>query len=308
MLLKKGFIRMSLETNLFFSRIMKEHAIFIAAGFTQKNSDLAEFSNHLKNEYDVLLIETIQLSNGIISENALKSGEFLTPYTLDAEKATQFYTGLPINMNITKLELGLIGNDTLRFNPMLEQRIFRLNQRAIKLTKSIIQFKSKLLEDVDTCKLFTMNYPLLIDHIRREAKMYLSILQRLQNREEFNLEKEIIEQEIFWNRIMGEHAAFIRGLLDPTEEELMKISNNFASEFAELTKEAKEAMEKESDIMKVTKESLKATKDIRDFKRQGTEGLLQCEIKSIILPLLGDHTLREANHYLRLLKKKGKEN
>jgi hypothetical protein len=32
------------------------------------------------------------------------------------------------------------------------------------------------------------------------------------------------------------------------------------------------------------------------------QGLVECKIKSIIIPLLGDHTLREANHYLRLLK------
>lgn len=52
----------------------------------------------------------------------------------------------------------------------------------------------------------------------------------------------------------------------------------------------------------VTEESLKATEAIRDFKAQGTEELIECKIKSIIIPLLGDHTLREANHYLRLLK------
>lgn len=55
-------------------------------------------------------------------------------------------------------------------------------------------------------------------------------------------------------------------------------------------------------IAKVTGESLKATQEIRDFKAQGTQGLLECQVKSIIIPLLGDHTLREANHYLRLLK------
>jgi hypothetical protein len=61
-------------------------------------------------------------------------------------------------------------------------------------------------------------------------------------------------------------------------------------------------MDKTVPIEKVTNDSLKATKDIRDFKAQGTQGILECKIKSIILPLLGDHTLREANHYLRLLK------
>ena len=55
-------------------------------------------------------------------------------------------------------------------------------------------------------------------------------------------------------------------------------------------------------ISKVTEDSLKATMEISKFKAQGTQGLVECKIKSIIIPLLGDHTLREANHYLRLLK------
>ena len=39
-----------------------------------------------------------------------------------------------------------------------------------------------------------------------------------------------------------------------------------------------------------------------DFKKAATKGILGCEIKSIILPLLSDHVLREANHYLRILE------
>lgn len=61
-------------------------------------------------------------------------------------------------------------------------------------------------------------------------------------------------------------------------------------------------MDKTVPLSKVTDDSLKATKAIRDFKAQGTKGLIECKVKSIIIPLLGDHTLREANHYLRLLK------
>ena len=44
------------------------------------------------------------------------------------------------------------------------------------------------------------------------------------------------------------------------------------------------------------------TQKFRDFKRAGVEGIETCRIKSIILPLLADHFLREANHYLRLLE------
>lgn len=69
-----------------------------------------------------------------------------------------------------------------------------------------------------------------------------------------------------------------------------------------LTREAREAKDKSIPISRVTDDSLKATEAIRKFKAQGTKGLVECKIKSIIIPLLGDHTLSEASHYLRLLK------
>jgi len=101
---------------------------------------------------------------------------------------------------------------------------------------------------------------------------------------------------------MAEHAKFIRGLLDPTEEVLFQTANNFGKEFDMLTAQALALHSQISLLPQVTQESLKETVRIRDFKRQGTEGILACRIRSIILPLLGDHTIREANHYLQLLK------
>lgn len=182
-----------------------------------------------------------------------------------------------------------------------ERRVNNLNENAIRLIGSLIQFKTNILTKVLSCRLFTVNYPLLIDHILREAKLYLSMVQRLQRRERFNIEQEQYAQEYFWNRIMAEHSKFIRGLLDPTEEELIMAADNFADEFDQLTKEAKQAIDRTMPISNVTEESLSATKEIKNFNTQGTQGLIECKIKSIIIPLLGDHVLRESNHYLRLL-------
>jgi len=150
--------------------------------------------------------------------------------------------------------------------------------------------------------MFTVNYPLLIEHIIREATLYLNILKCLQSGADFAIEDEALEQEAFWNNIMAEHAKFIRGLLDPTEEDLFAAANNFGNEFDLLTAEALAAMDNNVPFSKVTADSLEATKAIRDFKAQGTQGILECKVRSIIIPLLGDHTLREANHFLRLLK------
>ncbi|WP_297421599.1 DUF2935 domain-containing protein [Clostridium sp.] len=303
MLSSSKFIRQSLELHLFFARIMKEHSFFLEIGFTPKNSNYVDEADAFRIGFDNLLCDVITISEGVVSGDVLQSGEVVTPFTLEAEKASAYFTGVKIATNLTKVEAELVNNPFSRHNhEALEKKVFAINNRALELTAGLIRFKARLLSDVLSCKVFTVNYPLLIDHIMREAKFYFTLVQRLQNCEEIDLEREAYEQEAFWNRIMAEHSKFIRGLLDPTEDELINTANNFGHQFDMLTREAREAMDKSIPISRVTDDSLKATEAIRKFKAQGTQGLVECKIKSIIVPLLGDHTLREANHYLRLLK------
>ena len=89
---------------------------------------------------------------------------------------------------------------------------------------------------------------------------------------------------------MMEHALFIRGLLDPSEGELVNASNNFANEYKDLMEEAQNMTN--ITIDSITNETLNQTIKFKDFKQTGTNGIDQCKIKSIILPLLADHVLR----------------
>ncbi|HKL80347.1 MAG TPA: DUF2935 domain-containing protein [Mobilitalea sp.] len=301
MLSRTDFIRQSLETHLFFARIMKEHAFFLQVGFTPRDDKFIRHADELRVEFDNFLADCIALSNGVVSNEVLESGEVFTQYTLEAEKVSGFLTGVMIRTKLTEEERGLMGGREA--SQALERRVAMLNKRALFLLEDIIKFKNAILADVLACKMFTVNYPLLLEHILREARFYQRLIRRLQARDEINIQREAFEQEFFWNRIMAEHAKFIRGLLDPSEEELFQAADNFGHEFDRLTDAAKEAMDMSRIVpVRVTEESLRATKDIRNFKAQGTEGLLECKIKSIIIPLLADHTLREASHYLRLLK------
>lgn len=52
----------------------------------------------------------------------------------------------------------------------------------------------------------------------------------------------------------------------------------------------------------IRKKTIQTTEEYREFKSVGTEKIAGCKIRSLILPLLADHVLREANHYLRILK------
>jgi hypothetical protein len=135
------------------------------------------------------------------------------------------------------------------------------------------------------------------EHIRREANLYRIQLTALENRQ--NPNDNLKETELFWDRIMMEHALFIRGLLDPTENTLIKTANNFADEYSNLIKEAQAATDMTID--RITDKTLRETIRYRDFKEAGTQGIAECKIRSIILPLLADHVLRESNHFIRLL-------
>jgi len=303
MLSSMEFIKQSLGLHLFFARIMKEHSLFLEAGFTPKDTIFTQQADAFRKQFDRLLGEVISLSNGIVNPEVLQSGEVTTPYTLKAEIATSYFTGVQIPTELTQAEAELMSGGSIALSPMLEKRVYALNQDAMRLIAALIQFKTNILSDVLSCRMFTVNYPLLITHIIREAKLYLLTLRKLQSKEELNTEREAYEQELFWNRQMAEHAKFIRGLLDPSENDLINKANDFGNEFDQLTIEAKTAMDTTvPPLAKVTDDSLKATLELQNFKTQGTQGILECKVRSIIIPLLGDHVLREANHYLRLLK------
>lgn len=146
-----------------------------------------------------------------------------------------------------------------------------------------------------SCEIYTGNYSLLIQHIINEAKMYYDLLSKIDQGQILS-RNYLYEQELFWNNIMKEHAEFIRGLLDPSEKDLILTADKFAEEYEMIAKRYNH------NPVYLTSASLRETNNFRDFKMKGEEGILNCQIKSIIPPLLTDHVLREANHYLRILK------
>lgn len=277
---------------------MKEHSLFLEAGFTPKNTKLSKEAEHYKISFERLLLDTVKLSNARIRESVIDSGEIFTEYTLEAEQKTKCYTGIDINSNITLMEKDLDCRNSNNINSKIVKNIKCINARAIKLLNGLIDFKMRILDGMLCCRLFTVNYPLLIEHIIREAKLYRSYIKDLEANKDIDKEN-IRKTELFWDQIMMEHSLFIRGLLDPTENELITTSNKFANEFSELLQKADDATE--MTMPEVTSDTLMETIKLRDFKAAGAKGIVDCKIRSIILPLLADHVLREANHYIRLL-------
>ncbi|MBU5256095.1 DUF2935 domain-containing protein [Tissierella praeacuta] len=296
MLSRKEFIQSSLETNLFFQRIIKEHMFFIQVNLPSVNSSEINEANLLKKSFEAVLAETVIFSNCAVRNEVLQSNEIVTPFTLRAEEISSQLSGASLNTEITEAEYDLRTDPNFNYTEWLEEKLYNINMRSINLLEEAIDFSKKLLSSRLQCKIFITLYPHLIEHTIRESELYMEILKNLQNK---NLPDITICNELnFWNHIMEDHAEFIDGLLDPTEEDLKEIAEALAETFEKiLDKKCNKNNEKE-----ILDKSLKATQEIIDFKKASTEGLLACKIKSIIIPLLGDHVLREANHYLRILK------
>ena len=299
MLTRSEYVTMSIDLNLFFLRIMKEHSLFLELSFTPRDSRFSTEAAEFRANFEKLLCEATDLAYGYVSKDAVNSEQIVTPYTADTENLTNFYTGVSINTALTREEASLMGVTESSPSAEYEMAVSQLNTKAYRLTASLAEFKSRILTNVRSCRMFTTNYPLFVEHILNEAKHYMQMLIELSQGR--SIRSNLLFQEAFWNNGMGEHAEFIAGQLDPTESTLIDMARAFAKEFEGLTEEAQQALQTKLDSMRITEESLSATKRIQEFKTQGAVGILECKIQSIILPLAADHVLREANHYLCIL-------
>lgn len=361
-------------------------------------------ADYFRRQFEDLHRRTVQMSNRMISDHVLNSEELVTRYTMDAERKTSELSGLPIDRRITAAQREMECARDYDVTREDVQVIHRLNERAVWLLNGLIEFKERLLDEVKECRMYTTNYPLLIDHITREARLYRDTIEGMMKNQRVCY-RSLQNQEEFWNCIMMEHALFIRGLLDPCEAELIGTVDDFAHDFKELLEMARkqdsranngcasdyradntyEADYRSNDARtseccndntyqtdyrsndtctsncrannayasdyrsnntrtseccdnntyeanyrsnntrttecydnntrtadnyktnnyktdSISEKSLEKTRQIRDFKATGAEGILNCQVKSIILPLLADHVLREANHYIRILE------
>lgn len=288
MLSSEEYVRLSLEYNLFWVRIMKEHAIFIEASVPASQRQLAMQADQFKRQFEQLLGETIRLANGSVSSKALQSAQYFTRYTEAAEQVVQHFTGIEINSGLTRIEYNIEPLTSDSNTQQKEQLVTTLNQYILNLTNAFAQFKSGLLNSQAACQLFTFLYYADLNHILNEAMRYINILNGLQSRNElFN--QDYID---FWNRNMSDHAKSMRGLFDPTETTYFNEADRFAKLFDALMAEATANAD----------EALADTMAISEFKANTTQGLLECKIKAIMSPLYTDHLLREANHYIYLLQ------
>ncbi len=180
-----------------------------------------------------------------------------------------------------------------------------LANEALTVVLEFIQFKTLVLDRLIECNLGGSNLPLLVDHIRREAIRFAINIIRYRRGELMTPTEELIQDEVFWLRIMADHSKFIAHLLDPSERKFIGQAQLFSDTFDNLRCQAEDfesileiTPRPIPSLLRFTGETREAGTDLRNFKAVATQLLTECKILSIIPPLLGDHVRREAERFL----------
>lgn len=187
--------------------------------------------------------------------------------------------------------------------------ILQFNTEVHTAASHIWAFKRKVLGLILTCQLpGQTNFPLLVDHISREANYFRNRLEELNQGNLEPLQDAIIDENVFFLRIMADHAKFIGHLLDPSERKLVDQARDFSHDFDQLLFQARDlsSMRPQSQTGPLLNQFLDqnrvSVKSLRDFKKTARDLIDQCKIKSIIHPLLADHVFREAERFLEIIE------
>ncbi|WP_096435866.1 DUF2935 domain-containing protein [Alteribacter populi] len=244
----------SLDEIKFWSRIMKEHALFLSLGFTHDQKELIN-----------------------------EAQQFITTFERIEEKLSRF----TVNSDLRQIQ--------------------DFNNEVYQAAAAIWSYKRKVLGLTLRCEIHSNNYPLLVDHISREAAYFANRLKELNEGILAPKPEAIIEENVFFLKIMADHSKFIGHLLDPSERKLVEQAREFSHDFDQLVFQAidLDSMRPHSETRPILTHFLNQNKvsvtSLRDFKKTARELIEACRIKSNIHPLLADHTFREAERFLEII-------
>jgi hypothetical protein len=248
------FVTRSLDEIRFWSRIMKEHALFLSLGFSADDKQLIDEAKQF-----IPIFERIE--------------EQLSQYSSNSDP----------------------------------QQVINFNNQVYQAAVSIWAYKRKVLGLTLSCKVISNNYPLLIDHTSREAAYFAKRLKELNEGKLKPLPEAIIKENVFFLKIMADHAKFIGHLLDPSERKLVDQAREFSHDFDQLVFQAidLDSMRPQSETKPLLDQFLDQNRvsvvSLRDFKKAARDLIEACRIKSNIHPLLADHVFREAERFLHII-------
>jgi hypothetical protein len=201
----------------------------------------------------------------------------------------------------------------------VEERLYQFNERAepetmVRFNMEIYQaasnlwgFTRKVLSYSLSRKLITHHYPLLIDHMSRETAYFMNRIELL-NKGTFEIVRDnVITENIFYLRLMADHAKFFGHMIDPSERDLVTQASDFSYQFDQLLLSAVdlESMrpysQKTSILERFIAENRNAVVSFQEYKQTVRELAHKGRVRGTLHPAFAAQMAREADYCLSFL-------
>ncbi|TDX48032.1 DUF2935 domain-containing protein [Orenia marismortui] len=194
-----------------------------------------------------------------------------------------------------------------QINPFIGENSDLLEESIIA-SRELLSFKRELLAKIINCNPVFNLYPLILDHMSREAEEFLS-LTTIYYENDFSFEQIVLAEESFWLRGMQDHLSFICHLLDPSERILISQVKELNQKFENLYHQSldlKSMLQANPQdfptVLRFTNLVIKETSNLYKFKERLRQLLAECKALSITLPSFAEHTAKEAEHFIKTIK------
>ncbi|HEY8389867.1 MAG TPA: DUF2935 domain-containing protein [Clostridia bacterium] len=281
---REQYIKSTMELNVFFSRIFKEHCVTIAAG--QRNGDMRVLQSldRYKVHFEMLLSSALENGLNLIDPRLIELNCFITPYTYNCEQMTQSSCGISINHRISSFEIEKLNKPApiaAGRLPYAYERALRLNTDGEEIARGLEELLTNILKEVKSGRMYSSVYPSVYECYILELNRYQKAIDMLRTDQKFFYFDEGAA------KIMQTNAEHIRGMLDPCEMDDINKANYFAALFSECNKDNDQKF-------------IEINEKFAEFLQDLIEKMLAKKLSSVMLPLTLDNILRQANRNIGL--------
>jgi len=301
MLSDASFVLQSLNSNLYFLRTLREFCTNLQLSFLSNNEEYIDTARDFGKRCEELGAELIKYANGNVTKQALDNQIFVTDYTLDMELLTEKLFPIDIDTEITKRESALTpGFDE---NPSMEvvRALEKINNDALILVTNFIDFCQSIKIQMEDNRVFAYFYISLIDAILVEMNLYMVNLERLISKSSIS-PTFIAGYEYLFNDLLQRYSSFIRGLVDPSNNDTIIRATVFYNQFNALANKYKSTGLTPDIQTELKKESEELVDSFRRLITQLMSDVLSSNTYFLAPPIFLDNIYTTANYFKYVLQ------
>ena len=299
-----NYISFAIENSLVITRLMYDHVIFLKviiyyAG-SNNNDNYEKHFDEVQDMYKDLLLDFLTLANGSVSAKFLREHILITEYTDILEKKTCLLSRKKTDPKINELSLSLKPKKSNKEYTKYEKETLKtlLKKLELILKKSIEKYEL-LNYEIDENIMEMFFDPNFINHFIDETKLFLYTLDFFVKQIKFTpsfvfcLNFEVA-------KILNEHSKYVYQMNNPVSDVFNEPIKKSSTESHDIMMESGTTMSPSSS-KQISHECIDCTTDFIKWNEELLKRLVHMGYYQVIIPLLYDHILREANYFNYLL-------